>query len=184
MTVLAPSDEAHTRQAVFEAAKLDGPVYIRVSRLSGRRIHDDGEKMVVGKGNILREGRDVTLVATGTMVEKALDAGESLRKEGIGAEVLEMSTLKPFDDALLARSLRKTGACVTIEEHSRIGGLYSAVSESIGGAIAAPIEWIAIDDRFGESGTYEELLGACKLTIRDIVAKAKDACERKGKPRA
>jgi len=184
MTVLAPSDEAHTKQAVFEAAKIRGPVYIRVSRLAANRMHDNSDCLKIGKGIVLREGSDVTLVATGTMVEKALDASEVLSKDGIDAEVLEMCTLKPFDEASLAQSLGKTGACVTIEEHSRIGGLRSAVAESVSAtAIVAPIEWIAIDDRFGESGTYEELLATCGLTVPNIASKAKIAVGRKMKRR-
>jgi len=179
MTVLVPSDDIYTRQAVFEAAKREGPIYMRISRLAARRIHEEGQRLIIGKGDILRRGDDVTLVATGTMVEKALDAQEKLAVMGISAELVEMSTLKPFDAALLEKSLKRTGACVTIEEHSRIGGLYSAVVEAMADAFPVPVEWIAVDDRFGESGTYEELLSACHLTVEDIVKKTLAALKKK-----
>ena len=174
MTVIVPSDEVYTREAVLEAARCNGPVYIRVSRLTARKVHGDRDKFIIGKAVILKDGIDVTIIAMGTMVEKALDAADRLKNDGINAEVLEISTLKPIDSDLILKSLKKTGAAVTVEEHSRIGGLYSAVMESIGNTVIAPVEWVAIDDRFGESGKYEELLALCGLTIEKIVEKAKD----------
>jgi len=179
MTVIVPSDETGLKWAVRVAAEIVGPVFLRIPRVSAPVIHDNQSDFEIGKGICLKKGSDVTIVAMGMMACRALEAAERLDEKGISAEVVEIHTIKPLDEDLLARSISKTGAVVTVEEHSRYGGLYSAVSEVVGRHHPVPIEYVAIEDRFGESGQYEEILEVCGLTVRNIVDKAEAVNKRK-----
>ena len=179
MTVVVPSDEVTMRQAVLQSADHVGPFYLRVPRVPAPVLHSPEMPFAFGKGMLMREGADVTIVAMGMMVCRALDAAENLANAGIRAEVIEIHTLKPIDAELLAASMSKTGAVVTAEEHNRYGGLFSAVAEVAGEIRPVPMEHVAIEDRFGESGQYDEIMAACGLTAEHIVSKAKTAVARK-----
>ncbi len=179
MTVIIPSDAATLRAAVFAAADYTGPLFLRVPRVPARDIHDASEPFAIGKGYKLRDGKDVTLVATGLMAAIALDAADALCGEGLSAEVIEIPTLKPMDSMLIAESLAKTHAVVTVEEHSRFGGLFSAIAETAGEMSPSAMGHVAIEDRFGESGEYDEILESCGLTVAHIVEEAKSAMARK-----
>ena len=179
MTVVVPSDEVTMRQAVLQSADHVGPFYLRVPRVPAPVLHNPESPFVFGKGIRLREGADVTIVAMGMMVCRAMDAAEQLAGAGIQADVIEIHTLKPIDAELLAASISKTGAVVTAEEHSRYGGLFSAVAEVAGEVKPVPMGHVAIEDRFGESGQYDEIMAACGLTAEHIVAEAKAAAARK-----
>ncbi|HEO70124.1 MAG TPA: transketolase family protein [Candidatus Hydrogenedentes bacterium] len=179
MTVVVPSDEPTMRQAVLESARHAGPLFLRVPRVSAPVVHGPQDPFTYGKGIVLLEGADVTIVAMGMMVWRAIEAAKRLAADAIRAEVIEIHTLKPIDVELLAASLSKTGAAVTAEEHTRFGGLFSAVSEVAGELKPVPIGCVAIEDRFGESGQYEEIMASCGLTADHIVAKAKDVVHRK-----
>lgn len=168
MTVLVPCDAVEIEKAVFAAAEIDGPVFIRTGRIPTDIITDKDTPFEVGKANILREGRDVALIACGTMVAQALAAAEELSKEGIGARVIDMHTIKPLDAEAVVRAAEECGAIVTAEEHSIIGGLGSAVAEVLADRHGVPFERVGIKDRFGESGTPAVLFEKLGLTDRDI----------------
>ena len=179
MTVIVVADEFQARQAVFAAAELQGPVYLRLSRAEVPAIYQTDSVYQIGKGIVLREGSDVTLVANGYMVTKALEAADLLAQEGIKAEVIDMHTVKPIDAALILESGRKTGALVTVEEHSIYGGLGSAVAEVLAGEMPLPQEILGIRYVFGESGSYEAILSKHGLDKVAIVHAAKKAVARK-----
>jgi transketolase len=179
MTVVVPSDEVTMRQAVLQSADHVGPFYLRVPRVPAPLLHGQDSPFAFGKGIRLREGADVTIVAMGMMVCRAMDAAQRLNTDGIQAEIIEIHTLKPIDAELLASSMSKTGAVVTAEEHSRYGGLYSAVAEVAAEVRPVPMGRVAIEDRFGESGQYDEIMAACGLTADHIAAEAKSAVARK-----
>lgn len=179
MKVMVPSDTVTMHWAIREAANVDGPVFIRVPRVPAPEFHSDSAKLEFGKGVLLREGTDVTIVTMGMMLEPAMKAAEILAAEGIQAEVIEALTIKPFDAQLLLQSRAKTGAVVTAEEHSRYGGLFSIVSEVLSENAPAPVLPVAIEDRFGASGTYAELLEDCGLTAQHIVEQARKAVAMK-----
>ncbi len=179
MTVIVVADEFQARQAVFAAAELQGPVYLRLSRAEVPAIYQTDSVYQIGKGIVLREGTDVTLVANGYMVTKAMEAADLLAHEGIKAEVIDMHTVKPIDAALILESGRKTGALVTVEEHSIYGGLGSAVAEVLAGEMPLPQEILGIRDVFGESGAYEAILSKHGLDKVAIVHAAKKAVARK-----
>jgi len=179
MTVIVVSDEFQARQAVFAAAELHAPVYLRLSRAEVPAIYQADSPYKIGKGIVLREGSDVTLIANGYMVTKALEAADILAGEGIRAEVVDMHTVKPIDAELILKSGRKTGAVVTVEEHSIFGGLGSAVAEVLGGELPLPIEILGIRDVFGESGAYEAILSKHGLDKAAVVAAAKKVIVRK-----
>jgi len=180
-TILVPSDASSMRWAVQEVADIMGPTFIRVPRVSAPDIHQPGTKFEIGKGLVLKKGKDVTIVAIGMMVSYALDAVKELAKEGIDAEVVEIHTIKPIDKNLLIKSASKTGAVITVEEHNRYGGLFSAVLEALALECPVPADWVAIDDHFGGSGQYDELLEVCGLTVNNIVKKAKRVIKIKEK---
>jgi transketolase len=179
MTVVVPSDEIAVRKAVFEAAACDGPVFIRIPRVSAPSVHTAGMNLQFGKGIRLRKGADITIVAMGMMVWRALEAADRLSAEGIDAEVIEIHTIKPIDEKLIAESAGKTGAVVTAEEHNRFGGLLSAVAEVLGVHAPVPVEYVAIEDRYGGSGEYEDLMAECGLTVDHSVQKARRCVKRK-----
>jgi transketolase len=180
MIVIVASDEFQARKAVFAIATHNGPVYLRLSRNEVPPIYDAGTSYTIGKGIKLREGSDATIIANGYMVAKALEAALALSREGIRAEVIDMHTVKPLDTELILQSARKTGAVVTVEEHSIYGGLGSAVAEALGAEHPVPLEILGIRDVFGESGEYEAILSkhgldknAVATGIRKVIARKK-----------
>ena len=162
-------------KAVEAAFELDGPVYLRFGRLAVPVVFDDDYKFEIGKGVELKEGNDVTIVATGLMVNEALEAYETLKAEGINARIINIATIKPLDKEIILKAAKETGAIVTAEEHSVIGGLGSAVAEYLSEAYPVPVLKVGVQDTFGKSGPANELLGIFGLRAKDIVAKAKEA---------
>ena len=175
MTIINPADAVEAKAAVEAALLYEGPVYLRFGRYAVPVINGEGYKFEIGKGVTLREGKDVTLVATGLMVHLALEAAEMLEKEGISARVLNIHTIKPLDDALLIKAAKETGAIVTAEEHSVIGGLGSAVAETTSAVCPVPVLRVGVEDTYGRSGTVPALLEAYGLTAKSIYEKAKAA---------
>lgn len=163
MTVMNPADDVEAKAAVKAALDYVGPVYIRFGRLAVPVIHDADYHFEIGKGEILKEGKDVTIVATGLEVEPALVAAENLKNDGVDAEVINICTIKPLDEELLIASAGKTGKVVTVEEHSVIGGLGGAVAEVLSEKLPTPMKRIGVYDRFGESGPAVELLHKYEL---------------------
>lgn len=179
MTVLVPADGPEAKNAVKAAAEYEGPVYIRLGRSGVPTITDADAPFVIGKGRVMHEGSDVTLIGCGMMVAKALEAADALAEEGVSAAVIDMSTIKPIDRELIVEWAKKTGAIVTAEEHNVIGGLGSAVAEVLVEEALVPMERVGIEDVFGESGTGGELVEKYRLTAEHIVEKARRAMARK-----
>ncbi|QCX34069.1 transketolase family protein [Caloramator sp. E03] len=173
VTVICPSDAVETKQVIFSAARYDGPMYIRLGRLSVPIIHDENYKFEIGKGEVLRRGKDVTIIAMGIMVSKAIEAAEKLKEEGIEASVINMPTIKPIDKELIVEFAKYTNKIVTVEEHSIIGGLGSAVAEVLSVECPTRMKMIGVEDKFGHSGTPAELLEHYNLTVENIVNVAK-----------
>ncbi|MDR1628645.1 MAG: transketolase family protein [Oscillospiraceae bacterium] len=179
MTIINPADDVEARAAVFAAAEHDGPVYMRFGRLPVERIFDETYQFEIGKGVQLKEGTDVTLIATGLMVGEAIKAAQLLADEGISAAVVNMHTIKPIDRDIIVNAAKKTGAIVTAEEHNVIGGLGGAVSEVVTETVPVPVLKVGVEDVFGKSGPALELLKIFELTAEKIVAKAKAAISLK-----
>ncbi|MBQ6796397.1 MAG: transketolase family protein [Clostridia bacterium] len=180
MTIINPADDTEAKLAVKAAVEMDGPVYLRFGRLAVPVVFDSDYKFEIGKGVVLSEGSDVTIIATGLMVSCAIEAAKLLANEGISARVVNMATIKPLDKELVLESAAKTGAIVTAEEHSIIGGLGSAVAETVCEAGAkAPVVRLGVEDVFGQSGPALELLDVYKLNAAGIVEKAKKAISLK-----
>ena len=176
MVIINPADDIEARAAVFAAAEYEGPVYMRFGRLAVPRIFDESYKFELGKAVTLREGTDVTIIATGLMVNEAIEAAKALADEGISAEVINIHTIKPLDKEAVIRSAAKTGAVVTAEEHSIIGGLGGAVAEALcESGKPVPVVRLGVNDVFGRSGPAVELLHIYGLDAQNIVAKAKQA---------
>ena len=176
MVIINPADDIEARAAVFAAAEYEGPVYMRFGRLAVPRIFDESYKFELGKAVTLREGSDVTIIATGLMVNEAIEAAKALADEGISAEVINIHTIKPLDQEAVFRSADKTGAVVTAEEHSIIGGLGGAVAEALcESGKPVPVVRLGVNDVFGRSGPAVELLHIYGLDAQNIVAKAKQA---------
>ena len=169
MTILNPADDVEARAAVKAAIEMEGPVYLRFGRLAAPIFNDpETYQFEIGKGITLREGKDVTLVATGLMVSEALDSAEQLAADGISARVLNIHTIKPLDTQLIAASAKKTGRVVTVEEHSVIGGLGSAVCDPLAEKYPVPVKKLGIQDTYGESGPAEKLLEKYGLDVPSI----------------
>lgn len=176
MVIINPADAVEARAAVLAAAEYVGPVYMRFGRLAVPEIFDASYKFELGKAVTLREGTDVTIAATGLMVNEAIEAAKLLADEGINAEIINVHTIKPLDAETILRSASKTGAVVTAEEHSVIGGLGSAVCEALcEGGKPVPVVRLGVNDEFGRSGPAVELLHIYGLGAQNIVAKAKQA---------
>lgn len=173
MVVINPSDAEETRQAILTAAEHNGPVYIRLGRMSVPDIHDGNYKFELGKGEILTEGKDIAIIATGIMVSIALEAANKLKEEGINATVVNIHTIKPIDRGLIVKVAKQTGKVITAEEHSIIGGLGSAVCEVLSEEYPVKVKRIGINDTFGQSGTPKELLEYYNLTPEHIIKTAK-----------
>lgn len=179
MTIINPADDTEAKAAVRAACEQKGPVYLRFGRLGVPVIFGDDYKFEIGKGVLLAEGADVTLVATGLLVEMALKAKELLANEGISAEVINIATIKPIDEEIIVKSARKTGAVVTCEEHNIIGGLGSAVAEVLCENCPTPMQRIGTRDVFGRSGKPAELFEVYGLTPAAIAEAAKKAIKNK-----
>ncbi len=180
MTVINPADAVETEAAILAIANYEGPCYVRLGRLAVNIINDENNyKFEIGKGVTLEDGSDVTIVATGMMVDLALQAKKELSEEGINARVINIHTIKPIDKELLVKAAKETGAIVTAEEHSVIGGLGSAVSEVITEEFPVPVLKVGIKDTFGESGKPNELLEKYGLTTQAIVEHSKKAISLK-----
>ena len=177
MVVLNPSDDIEARACVKAAYEHQGPVYMRFGRLAAPVINDRPDyHFELGKGVLLKEGLDVTLVATGLMVSEALEAAKQLENHGISCEVINIHTIKPLDEALILASAKKTGAVVTVEEHSTIGGLGSAVADTLSEQLPTKLLKIGVRDVFGESGPAVELLHKYGLDAEGIATKVADFC--------
>lgn len=175
MVIMCPADEIEAREVTKAAAAYEGPVYMRFGRAACPIINDRPDyKFEIGKGTIVREGKDVTIVATGICVGNALEAAELLANEGIDAEVINICTIKPLDEEIILNSVRKTGKAVTAEEHSVIGGLGSAVCDTLCKSYPAPVLKIGIQDMFGESGSAAALVEKYKLDGKGIYEQVRD----------
>ena len=175
MVVLNPADDVEARAAVKAAAEYEGPVYLRFGRLAVPVFNDEANyKFEIGKGILLREGTDLTIVATGLCVNSALEAAEKLAAEGISAEVINIHTIKPLDEEIILKSAKKTGKVVTAEEHSVIGGLGSAVCDVLSEKLPTPVKKIGVYDVFGESGPAVKLLEKYKLDGAGVYEQIKD----------
>ena len=179
MVILNPADDVEARACVLAAAQFDGPVYMRFGRLPVPRVFDESYDFKIGKGNVLTEGTDITIIATGLMVNEALMAAEILKADGISARVVNIATIKPIDRDIIIDSANKTGAIVTAEEHSIIGGLGGAVAEVICETKPVPVLRVGVEDKFGKSGPAVELLHIFGLDAAHIAEKAKLAVKMK-----
>lgn len=173
MVVINPADAIEAKKAVYAAAEYYGPVYIRFGRAATPVIHNENYEFKLGKGKILRDGKDVVIIATGIMVSKALEAAEALSKENIEATVVNISTIKPLDTEMIVSLAKKIGKVITAEEHSIIGGLGSAVAEVLSEECPVKLKRVGLKDVFGQSGTPDELLEYYGLTSKDIVEAVK-----------
>ena len=175
MVVMCPSDDIEAKAAVKAAAEYKGPVYLRFGRGACPVINDRPDyKFEMGKGSVVREGKDLSIIATGICVANSLEAAKMLKQDGISAEVINICTIKPLDKDLILSSARKTGKVVTVEEHSVIGGLGSAVGDALGEANPVPVKKIGMQDVFGESGSAQALLEKYKLDGKGIFEQVKE----------
>ena len=178
MVVINPSDDVEARAAVQAAYEHQGPVYMRFGRLAVPVINDRPDyKFELGKGVVLREGKDVTIVATGLCVSSALEAAEKLAADGIDAKIINIHTIKPLDEELIVAAAKETGKVVTVEEHSVIGGLGSAVCDALAEKCPVPVKKIGVQDVFGESGPAAALLAKYKLDGEGVYEQVKEFCK-------
>lgn len=179
MVIINPADDVEARAAVLAAAEMDGPVYMRFGRLAVPRIFDENYKFEIGKAVTLKEGTDVTIIATGLMVNEAIQAAEALEAEGISVELINMHTIKPLDKEAVVAAAKKTGCIVTAEEHNVIGGLGDAVCDAVCAEYPVPVVKVGVEDTFGKSGPAVDLLHCFGLDAKNIVDKAKVAISKK-----
>jgi transketolase len=179
MTVIIPADGIETRKAVETIVDHKGPVYMRLSRMRFPVLFDESYSFKIGKGNVLKEGKDVTIFATGFMVSQSLKALDRLETEGISTQLINLSTIKPIDQELIIKAARFTGAVVTAEEHSIIGGLGSAVAEVLAEHCPTPMKRIGIKDKPGTSGNPDELLDCYQLNPQHIISAVKEVLQQK-----
>ena len=179
ITILEPSDNTMLTDLMEQLTEKKGVYYLRTARKMMKKIYKDGSDFQIGKANIIREGRDVTIIATGIMVAEALAAAELLEKEGISARVVDMFTIKPIDKEMIINCARATGAIVTAENHNIINGLGSAVCEVVTENCLVPVERVGVQDCFGEVGDIPYLMKRFHLTADDICGKARAAIARK-----
>lgn len=173
MTVIVPSDHREAMQATKAAAKIYGPVYLRLGRCNTEDIFDDDYKFEIGKGTELKSGNDATIIATGMMVQKAIKASKELALEGINVRVINMSTIKPIDRDIIIKAAKETNGIVTAEEHSVIGGLGAMVSQVVCSESPTKVKMVGIQDKFGESGSPNELMEKYGLTSEKIIEEVK-----------
>lgn len=179
MTVIVPADGVETKKVIREIIKYKGPVYVRLSRGKSPVVLDDSYSFEIGKGSVLKDGKDVSIIACGVMVSKALQAAEMLEKEGVSTRVINISSIKPIDLDLIIRAAKETGCIVTAEEHSIIGGLGGAVTEVVAENYPVPVKRIGIEDKFGTSGDADKLMECYGLTHDNIARAARDVIKRK-----
>ena len=176
MTVICPADGVEAEAAVKAAYEMDGPVYLRFGRLAIPVFHEEGFHFQIGKGEVLRDGTDVAIIANGLLVYEAIQAGEALAEMGINAMVINMATVKPLDEELVLSAAKKCGRIITCEEHSVIGGLGEAVCGLLSEKLPTPVRRIGVNDEFGHSGPAAALLKQFGLSAEHIVEVAKDFC--------
>lgn len=179
MTVIVPADFNQTKQATIAIAKHEGPVYLRFGRPSVPIFVKPDAKFQIGKADKIFDGNDVTIIACGHLVWKSIEAARILNEKGISAEVINMHTIKPFDEKAVLDSVAKTGCVVTAEEHMLNGGLGDSVAQVLSRNLPSPQEYVGVNDKFGESGTPDELMTKYGLDTPDIVAAAERAIQRK-----
>jgi len=179
MTVVVAADAVEVAKLVPAVAEYDGPVYLRVSRADVPLVFGEDHAVTIGKGTVLKDGKDVTLVATGIMVTRALSAADQLCAQGISARVVSIHTIKPLDNELILKAAEETGALVTIEEHSIVGGLGGAVAEFVSGERPTPIVRVGLQDAFARTGAYETLLDMFGMSVNDIAVAAMRAVSLK-----
>ena len=172
MTVINPSDDKSAKALLRQAIKMDGPVYVRLGRAAVPVFYGEDASLEIGKGNCIRDGKDLTIIATGIMVSKAMDAAEILAGKGIDARVIDIHTIKPLDKDIIIKAAKETGKIVTAEEHSVIGGLGSAVCEVLSEECPVKVKRVGQKDTYGESGQPDELLEKYGMTEKDIVSAA------------
>lgn len=169
MTVINPSDGMSAKKLIKQAVAMKGPCYIRLGRAAVPIFYDDSERFAIGKGNVVRDGKDVTVIATGIMVNEAALAADIIKKEGVDVRIIDIHTIKPIDEEIIIKAAKETKAIVTAEEHSVIGGLGSAVSEVVVKNCPVKMEMVGQKDTYGESGKPEELKKKYGMTAADIV---------------
>jgi transketolase len=179
MVVINPCDFNQTKAATIAIAEYEGPVYLRFGRPKVPNFTPADQKFEIGKAVLLKEGKDVSIFATGHLVWKALKAAEALMEKGIDAEVINIHTIKPLDEAAVLASVSKTGCAVSAEEHQRHGGLGDSIAQVLSMKLPKPLEYVAVNDSFGESGTPEELMVKYGLDTSDIIKAAEAAIARK-----
>lgn len=177
MTVIVPADHREAMEATKAAAMMEGPVYLRFGRCNTEDIFDDSYKFEIGKGTEIKKGDDAAIIATGMMVQKAIEAAKYLESEGIHVRVINISTIKPIDKEIIIKAAKETKGIVTTEEHSIIGGLGSMVSSVVCDKYPCKVKMIGIEDKFGESGTPDELMEKFKLTSDAISESIKEIIE-------
>ena len=177
MTVICPADDVEAKAAVRAAYEMNGPVYLRFGRLAVPVFHGDDYKFQIGKGEIVKDGSDVAIIANGLLVYEAIKAAEELENAGINAMVINMATIKPLDEELVLEAAKKCGKIITCEEHSVIGGLGEAVCSLLSEKLPTPVKRIGVNDEFGHSGPAVDLLKQFGLSAEHIVEVAKDFCK-------
>ena len=177
MVVICPADGEEARMAVRAAYEYEGPVYLRFGRLAVPEFHEKNFNFQIGKGEVIRDGSDVAIIANGLMVYEAIQAGEKLAQQGINAMVINMATIKPLDEELVLAAAKKCGKVITCEEHSVIGGLGEAVCSLLSEKLPTPVKRIGVNDEFGHSGPAVDLLKQFGLSCENIVAVATEMCK-------
>lgn len=178
MTVMCPSDDVEARKMVHAAYEMEGPVYIRFGRAATPVYHDESFTFTVGKGEVVQEGADVTIIATGILVPEAIEAGIRLAAQGIKARVINMATIKPLDEELVVKAACECGRIITVEEHNIIGGLGEAVCAAVAEHCPVPVHRIGVNDEFGHSGPAAALLDQFGLTADHIVEQTQTFCKK------
>ena len=176
MVVICPADGVEAEAAVKAAYEYKGPVYLRMGRLAVPVFHEEGFEFVIGKGEVMRNGNDIAIIANGLMVYEAIQAGEKLAELGINARIINMSTIKPLDEELVLKAAKECGKIITCEEHNVIGGLGEAVCSFLSETYPTPVKRIGVNDEFGFSGPAYEVLEAFGLCASHIVDVAKEFC--------
>jgi len=174
VVIINPGDPVEIKKAVHSAAEHKGPIYMRIGSPAMPILYNEDYRFEFGKGVVMKEGNDVTIIGTGTVLSKAFDAAEILEKDGIHASLIDMHTIKPIDHHLLIKAAKETGRIVTVEEHYLHGGLGSAVAEVLALEYPAPLKMIGVDDQFGGNGPYEKLLGLYGLQAGQIAGTVKE----------
>ena len=174
MTVMCPSDDVEARKMVKAAYEMEGPVYIRFGRAATPVFHGEDYNFEIGKGEVVMDGTDIAIIATGIMVPEAIEAGKQLAAEGINARIINMATIKPLDNELVLKAAKECGKIITVEEHSVIGGLGDAVTGLLSETCPTPVKKIGVNDEFGHSGPAAALLEMFGLCASNIVAKTKE----------